>query len=167
MTISADDSGPVRIAVSGGDAETGSATINLKALVEGMDADRAIETVSRLLAAEIARILRLPADEIDRHRPLSAIGMDSLMALELRMAAEQRMGIDIPLMSLANGATLTDISRRILARIGGDEYETNLGEDAETLAKSHGGDGDVDHEDAAAIASAVEEHSRKIRKIIG
>jgi phthiocerol/phenolphthiocerol synthesis type-I polyketide synthase C len=156
-----------RIAIAGGDTETGSATIDLKALVAGLDADRAIETVSRLLAAEIARILRLPADEIDRHRPLAAIGMDSLMALELRMAAEQRMGIDIPLMSLANGATLTDISRRILARIGGDEYESNLGEDAEALAKSHVGDSDVESPDAAAIATAVEEHSRKIRKIIG
>ncbi len=156
-----------RIAVGGGDAETGSASVDLKALVEGMDADRAIETVSRLLAGEIARILRLPADEIDRHRPLAAIGMDSLMALELRMAAEQRMGIDIPLMSLANGATLTDISRRILARIGGEDFDSNLGEDAESLAKSHVGDGDAESPDAAAIASAVEEHSRKIRKIIG
>ena len=156
------------IAVSGGGEDTTAASVDVRALIEGLDPDRALETISKLLAGEIARILRLPADEIDRHRPLAAIGMDSLMALELRMAAEQRLGIDIPLMSLANGATLTDISRRILARLGGGEDgEANLGEDAETLAKSHVSMGDVEDPDAAAIANVVEEHSRKIRKIIG
>lgn len=156
------------IVVGSADQEAGSASVDVRALIEGLDTERATDAVSKLLAGEIARILRLPAEEVDRHRPLAAIGMDSLMALELRVAAEQRLGIDIPLMSLANGATLTDISRRILARLGGGEDgQPELGEDAEQLAKSHVEHGEISSPDAAAIAEVVEEHSRKIRKIIG
>eukprot|EP00903_Cladosiphon_okamuranus_P001507 g1505.t1 len=98
----------------GDDDDAGSdGIIDLAAMLEGMDAVTAAQTVAKLLAAEIGKILRIAPEEIDPHKPLSDIGMDSLMALELRMSAERQLGIDIPLMSLANGATLIDLSGRV------------------------------------------------------
>ena len=51
-------------------------------------------------------------------QPLTEMGFDSLMAVDLRMAAEEKLGVDIPLMSLAGGATLLDIAARVYKRIG-------------------------------------------------
>ena len=54
------------------------------------------------------------------------------MALELRMAAEQRLKIEIPLMSLSDGATLSGIASRLAARLISGK-EANADEE-ETLA---------------------------------
>ena len=66
-----------------------------------------------IVADEIARVLRLPAKDIDRHRPLAEIGMDSLMMLELRTTVETTLQIELPMMSLASGITPADVARRI------------------------------------------------------
>ena len=144
----------------------GGGDIDVRALIAGLDRVQAIDAISKLLAGEIARILRLPAEEVDRHRPLSELGMDSLMALELRMAAEQRLGIDIPLMSIANGATLSDIAGKVTARVLGEEGESGLSDTAETLYKQHVGEVGGEGSDIAAIAEAVEEKSQSVRNML-
>jgi len=149
-----------------GETGDGGAEIDVKAMIEGLDRPKAVEKVSNLLAGEIARILRLPVDEIDRHRPLAEIGMDSLMALELRMAAEQRLGIDIPLMSIANGATLADIAGRVTERVLGEDAGDGLSKDMATIAQQHLDDETAGGENMAAIAAAIEEKSQSLRNLL-
>ncbi len=143
----------------------GDAQVDLSELLSGLDRGQAVEAMSKLLAAEIAKILRMPAEEIDRHRPLSEIGMDSLMALELRMGAEKRLGIDIPLMSLANGATLNDICNRVVARHF-DGAGDDLSREAETLAVQHVDSEHLEGLDLAEIAASVEEKSEDVRNLL-
>jgi len=69
---------------------------------------------------EIARVLRLPPKEVDRHRPLAEIGMDSLMMLELRTTVEAALQIELPMMSLASGITPADVARRVAPLVSGD-----------------------------------------------
>ncbi|WP_420392341.1 type I polyketide synthase [Acuticoccus sp.] len=90
----------------------------LSARLAGLEPAEATREVIRLLSVEISHILKLPASEVDPHKPLTALGMDSLMGVELRMSAEERLGVDIPLMSLTAGATLADIARRVVERAG-------------------------------------------------
>lgn len=73
--------------------------------------------LSDIIVENIARTLRLPGSDLDRARPLSDIGMDSLMMLELRMAVEEQMGIEIPLMSLTSSLTVVDVSKRLAAML--------------------------------------------------
>ena len=80
-----------------------------------LDPEAALVLLRTVVAEEAARILRLPADGIDPLRPLSQMGMDSLMAVELRLALESRLCIDLPLMSLAEGTSVASIA----ARLGG------------------------------------------------
>src|SRR6185312_510938 len=69
------------------------------------------------VAEEAANILRLPAAGIDPQRPLSEMGMDSLMAVELRLALESRLRIDLPLMSLAEGTSVASIATRLATAV--------------------------------------------------
>ncbi|MBV8889027.1 MAG: SDR family NAD(P)-dependent oxidoreductase [Alphaproteobacteria bacterium] len=79
------------------------------------------EEVSRLLSAvvaeEAASILRLPAAGMDLTRPLSDMGMDSLMAVELRLALESRLRVDFPLVSLSEGPSINSIAGRLAAAV--------------------------------------------------
>ncbi len=69
------------------------------------------------LAAEVARVLR--REVVDPNLPLVALGLDSLAATELRIAVEERTGVEIPLAFLLEGASL----RALEARIGGEWSE--------------------------------------------
>ena len=73
------------------------------------------------------------------------MGFDSLMAVDLRMAAEEALGVDIPLMSIAGGATLQDVAGRAAARIAASAQAPDAGPEELTaadlnLATSHGAD---------------------------
>ena len=81
-------------------------------LVE-MDSEAALALLKTVVAEEAARILRLPAGGIDPRRPLSEMGMDSLMAVELRLALESRLRIDLPLVSLTAGTSVASIAVRL------------------------------------------------------
>ncbi|WP_209006602.1 type I polyketide synthase [Labrenzia sp. THAF82] len=136
--------------------------VDLAAMLEGMDQVTAAQTVAKLLAAEIGKILRIAPEEIDPHKPLSDIGMDSLMALELRMSAERQLGIDIPLMSLANGATLIDLSGRVANRVLGEENATGISDETQQLASLHMDDERPETEDLSDVAAEVENKSREL-----
>ena len=155
---------------AGNDGAGEGGTIDLAALVKGLDRASAIAKICKLLAVEIGRILRIGEDDIDPARPLTEVGMDSLMALELRMAAERQFGIDIPLMSLANGATLSDMATRIAdqALSGGTANGSDLSSEARTNAMQHLGDDvfDGDAEALADVAAEVEERTRNVRSLL-
>jgi len=140
----------------------GDGMIDLAAMLEGMDQVTAAQTVAKLLAAEIGKILRIAPEEIDPHKPLSDIGMDSLMALELRMSAERQLGIDIPLMSLANGATLIDLSGRVANRVLGEETASGISDETQQLASLHMDETRPEDEDLSDVAAEVENKSREL-----
>ena len=71
------------------------------------------------IAEEAANILRLPPAAVDPLRPLSEMGMDSLMAVELRLALESRLRVDLPLMSLAEGTSVASIATRLANAVAG------------------------------------------------
>lgn len=135
----------------------------LLSLIEGMDHASAVRKVGELLAADLSRILRLPADEIRPDRPLTELGMDSLMAVEMRIASEQRLGVEIPILSLANGATISEIARRIVDKAFGQDQPVMS--DAVGLAVSQHLSGEPDA-DVTALASAIEISSQSVKRLL-
>jgi NADPH:quinone reductase-like Zn-dependent oxidoreductase/acyl carrier protein len=67
-----------------------------------------------ILQHELAGILRLAPDTLAADRDITDLGVDSLMAVELRICLETRLGIDLPIMSLAGKPTLRMIAARLL-----------------------------------------------------
>ncbi|HEY1794715.1 MAG TPA: SDR family NAD(P)-dependent oxidoreductase [Stellaceae bacterium] len=110
-----------------------------------LDGEEALSLLKSVVTEEAANILRLPAAGIDAQRPLSELGMDSLMAVELRLALENRVRIDLPIMSLAEGTSVASIAGRlagaVVARPQRDEvltlaarYELDEGAELAALA---------------------------------
>lgn len=94
--------------------------LDLTALLSGKSDSEARVLVAELLALELADILRLPQDKINIERSLSEFGMDSLMGLELRMSVQRKIGINLPIASLAGGITVNDLALQIVGRVMGD-----------------------------------------------
>ncbi|HXP30307.1 MAG TPA: SDR family NAD(P)-dependent oxidoreductase [Stellaceae bacterium] len=114
---------------------------DLRAALSDLAPEEARELVLALLVEEVGRILRLPAETIDPQRPLPEIGMDSLMAVELRLALERRLGINLPLLALSDGTSLASMAAKLLQMLGKEKTETGA-----AVAALH-------HETAAEIAA--------------
>jgi acyl carrier protein len=78
-----------------------------------LGSEAALDLLKTVVAEEAATILRLPGEGIDPSRPLSEMGMDSLMAVELRLALENRLRVDLPLVSLTEGTSVASIAGRL------------------------------------------------------
>jgi acyl transferase domain-containing protein/NAD(P)-dependent dehydrogenase (short-subunit alcohol dehydrogenase family)/acyl carrier protein len=79
----------------------------------------------RALFAQFERVMELAAGSLNPDQPLMAMGLDSLMAVELRASIEASYGVDVPLERLLGGATAEDILRDVEnARGGGAVAET-------------------------------------------
>jgi acyl carrier protein len=94
--------------------------VDLSALLADLSPEEARERVTGLLIEEVARIMKLAPERVEAQRPLAELGMDSLMAVELRLAVEQRFGLSIPLLALSEGATLAAMAGRIIRGLGGE-----------------------------------------------
>ncbi|HEV7994682.1 MAG TPA: SDR family NAD(P)-dependent oxidoreductase [Stellaceae bacterium] len=116
-----------------------------------MDPQAALDLLRTVVGEEAARILRLPADGVQPLRPLSQMGMDSLMAVELRLALESRLGIDLPLMSLAEGTSVSSIAARLAGALGARAKNAEI---VALVARYEGG-GEGGEADAEAAAAAM------------
>jgi aryl carrier-like protein len=63
------------------------------------------------LLEQTARVLGLPPEQIDPDRPMIALGMDSLLAMELRRRLQRRLGVSIGPSAVLGGGTLRELAR--------------------------------------------------------
>ncbi|MCF8531924.1 MAG: SDR family NAD(P)-dependent oxidoreductase [Reyranella sp.] len=131
-----------------------------------MAPEDATEALLEIVVEEIARVLRLPPKEVDRHRPLAEIGMDSLMMLELRITVEATLQIELPMMSLASGITPADVARRIAPLILGDGQKESVPSTIIALSTSHFAT-EADASSTTARRAAVSAVLERVRELEG
>jgi acyl transferase domain-containing protein/surfactin synthase thioesterase subunit/acyl carrier protein len=74
--------------------------------------------LSEIIPLQVAHVLRLPESQIAPSVPLTALGMDSLMGLELRNRIESILGIRVPASLLLTHTTTEELSAYIHREIG-------------------------------------------------
>lgn len=138
--------------------------IDILEMISGLDEVEARSKVAELLAEEVAVIFRMTADEINLKRPLAEIGMDSLMGMELRISAKQKLGVDIPMASVADGTAIFDIASKVVERIRNGSGEELTSKD-EALAQQHVSS-DIEKSDVVILAEKIREKGEKVSEIM-
>jgi acyl transferase domain-containing protein/NADPH:quinone reductase-like Zn-dependent oxidoreductase/acyl carrier protein len=109
--------------------------------VRTLPPEEGLAFVTDALMDEISRVLRLPKDRFAPDDPLASLGMDSLMAVELSLAVEQKFALSGFTLSLSEQATARSLAAALYAAIVGENPDR--GDDAELLrdlARRHGHD---------------------------
>ena len=85
--------------------------------------DKRMGMVEDLIANQVAAVLGTDASRIDKDTPLTNLGLDSLMAIELVNRIEDKLGMSMPMGSVLNGPNIRDLSAPVLEKLlesGGD-----------------------------------------------
>ncbi|MBR0679869.1 SDR family NAD(P)-dependent oxidoreductase [Roseomonas eburnea] len=106
--------------------EGGAEGADLRAELRALPPEEARDRLVRLAQEEIARILRLPIAAIAADAPVAGLGLDSLGGLELRMALERRLGVQVPLAAVTEDLTIAMLAGRIAGVVLEDRAEQAL-----------------------------------------
>ena len=102
-----------------------------KAVLEAQPGKRQ-EVLVAFLCDKVARVLGTSAARLAIDKPLTDLGLDSLMAVELRNWIEGELRVDLPIVELMQGPTITRMAELLLARLtpGADGPKVELRETA-------------------------------------
>jgi len=73
-----------------------------------------LERAAAYLQEAVADVIGASPERVGREQPLDALGLDSLMAIELRGRLERELGVVLPVVSFLEGPTVSDLARRLL-----------------------------------------------------
>lgn len=99
-------------------------------------AEKRLSMVEDLIAAQVGAVLGTDANRLDKDTPLTNLGLDSLMAIELVNRIEDKLGMSMPMGSVLNGPNIRDLSLPVLEKLieaGGNAIGTRVGVDVTTL----------------------------------
>lgn len=96
---------------------TSSILEELRGLTEA-DATKVLQTA---LTQQIAKVFDMPPDQLDMTASLTNLGMDSLMAGQIRNWIATELGTDFPTMGLMRGPTIVQLAGELRALVSGDK----------------------------------------------
>jgi phthiocerol/phenolphthiocerol synthesis type-I polyketide synthase C len=93
--------------------QTGDGRLGVDRLL-ALDASARSSALESYMAEEIAKILRLSASRIDPKLPINKLGLDSLMAVEVKNRIKADFGVTIPMVRFLQGVNIEKLSGEVL-----------------------------------------------------
>lgn len=120
--------------------------LDIRALIADKSPEQVKEVIASLVTHEVAQILCMSPEKIDAHKPLHDLGLDSLMAVELALGLEKRVGIQLPVMMLNDSPTVDRVAGLIVKKLITDATDSVVEQQAasqtavmvQQLAMQHG-----------------------------
>ncbi|NQX87136.1 MAG: type I polyketide synthase [Halioglobus sp.] len=83
--------------------------------------DEQVEFLTARLKTKIAIGFGFDEADLSINESLVSLGMDSLLAVQLKMALQKMLGVDLPMEILLEGASIAELSRAVLAELVREE----------------------------------------------
>jgi acyl carrier protein len=76
-----------------------------------------VEMLALMIAELASEVMRTTSDNIDIQRPFAEMGIDSLMAAELQVSIEAKLGVRFPIFELTREGSVLAFARTMLGRL--------------------------------------------------
>jgi hypothetical protein len=80
-----------------------------------------------IVTEAVAGVVRLPGSSLDSEAPLRNIGIDSLMALEIRNQLQDRAGVTLPLVTIVEGPSIAELVTILLPALDASSASVAIG----------------------------------------
>jgi myxalamid-type polyketide synthase MxaE and MxaD len=141
-------------------AETGGDTLTRTGLLATTPSDRQ-RRVTIFLRALLAAQTGFSPTQLDVHRPLNRLGIDSLMTLRLKNRLDRSLGVSVPVTLLMQGSTTAQLAARIVELVCG---EGTLDCTSEPLTQPPAGTSRVPLQSSAPANRAAQRRSVRPRR---
>ena len=135
----------------------------LKAALDGAEGQGRVEVMEGFLRGQVAKVLRVDPERIERDTPLKSLGIDSLMGMELRNGLEGGLGLALSATLIWPYPTISALSAYLLEQLGYGDVEAEKAaalkaqQEAEAEAKAREEEAEIDalsDEELAAFGDA-------------
>ncbi len=116
-----------------GKSQQGGGGDSLLTVLSDLSDSRRVETLRKHVADRVGRILGTSGSALDVEEPISNMGLDSLMANQLRNWIHGALDVDFSMMKIMRGPSIIEMSDQLLAGIGnigidkdGGNYRSDL-----------------------------------------
>ncbi|MFG0264996.1 MAG: SDR family NAD(P)-dependent oxidoreductase [Rhodopirellula sp. JB055] len=92
-----------------------------RAQLAGISDDERTDRLRHYFASELARLMGWEAEQIDVKQKLSELGMDSLIAMELKNNLEQRLAITIPMSALVESPSINSLVGHVVSQFAEED----------------------------------------------
>jgi acyl transferase domain-containing protein/NAD(P)-dependent dehydrogenase (short-subunit alcohol dehydrogenase family)/acyl carrier protein/phospholipid N-methyltransferase len=99
--------------------ETGGATNDWRVKIEAASADERESVIADAVRDIVGSVLRVKPDSLRNDQPLTDLGLDSLMGVEIENSLESATGVALPPTSLMRARTIGQIATLIAGHMGG------------------------------------------------
>ncbi len=82
-------------------------------MLRTLSADERQIRLEAYLALEVARVLQRDRAQVERDRPLTMLGLDSLTGMVLKNRVEADLSLNLPMTSLAAGPTISELAEEL------------------------------------------------------
>jgi len=132
----------LRDLIAGATPASSAPAASIARLLADQPVERHPALIQDYLCGVVASVLGLKANQIDPAQPLIELGVDSLMAVEVRNSVASSLNITLSPADVLNGATTVDLAGRALALVSIGASQTIAGStistpDPEVLATAH------------------------------
>ncbi|TDU81697.1 acyl transferase domain-containing protein [Prosthecobacter fusiformis] len=100
-------------------AEAGGMTGDWRAKIDAAPADERAPIIAQALREVVGSVLRVKADSLRDDQPLTDLGLDSLMGVEIENLIESTIGVALPPTSLMRARTIGQLAALIGEHLGG------------------------------------------------
>lgn len=96
----------------------GTAIVHIhKQLADAASAEEATEILRKAFSSRLAVMLQLGPHSIDEKAPLIQLGIDSLIAIEIRSWFIKEVQVDVPVLEMLSGNTIAQICQDVVAKL--------------------------------------------------
>jgi acyl carrier protein len=97
--------------------------VSMRSSILAAAADERLELVVSHLSSLVGKILGFTQTKVDRQQSLHRLGIDSLMAVELKNAIERDLDLAFPVTMLLKGPTLNQLAQDLLDQLSAETDE--------------------------------------------